>query len=979
MAGMTDNASRSDGWKWILLVLAIPIIAVSLFIIFVFFSDVQDPFAAFSPADKIAGTKNWAILLLAAIAVVLFIIEQFMPEDRRPFARGIRWFFIFLLVILGLFGYFPTSLNTLLNTALNSDYVYGRWFLVVTGAFLAVYPITFLAYRWNVHPRLIKRLENEIKFLGLDEEDYRSQNKKLIDKTFSSWHFWLFIIPIIAVSLVIVLGYLMPEKLPGGEELVKAPMQLVFFSLLGAYVFSVQELVRRYQTNDLRPQVYATILVRIVIAAAITFAAASVIYLAASEVPPSILTATVTPTPTETLTATNGAEATADSPVIEAEKAEATQAAAEAEAALAIVGGTATIAAAEAAVDVAGVEVEATISAVQKSAEIAVAQATATAEANLAAEVEESENGEAGATPAPMPGADDDDDDNEPSEPASGADGWAIVLAFLIGMIPARGTRWMSQRTSSVLGNEQPITRIEPLSNLTGISQWHESRLLEMGIDNVQNLATANILELLLTTRFSAEQIINWIDQAILYTRIGPNKFVTFGEHGINTYSDFKARLNSLPLPAPNSGGPSPAEILSGQLGLANEQVLYTLGDAGSYANYLLIQTYYRNRAIYTEDSAAEGLASLIGEEGPNALTPAERSTRYLDRLRNQEASLTASLQSWPRNAEKRAILAAIRLNIGQVTADDAKMTQAVTDSLEALAQNPALVDARITLGWAYHYLRQYNEAISVCNVAIQWDASRKEPYLIRGLSILEQAVAPATVALSDTLLESAKADFNTALELDNRCAEAYLGQGRALTELNEYLPAIESFKKYLLLGDRENPKFWLNWARALQNAGQYPEARENLDQALAIQPNNAEARYLRAIAHRELGNRDPAIVDLRVALSGVLSPEQQQAARAGLCESLRTRATIRSNIGEWPAALADYKEMLSHCSDSAQQGLDIYIGNAFVHATTLPQDTPEPALAIYEWILRNAPDSLYYGPARIAWEQLAGTTWPEW
>jgi tetratricopeptide (TPR) repeat protein len=780
MGKWLDKILKRDwSWLWLLVVFIIPIIAVVLFVILP--PPAEQPIT--SDTFKPSGKMNWAILLLAGTAAVIYLIEQFMSEKRRPFARGVRWFCIFLLVTLALFSYFPEALNTLFTETLDTEY--RRRFVVVTGAFLAVYPVAYLAYSVNVQPRLEKRLEEDIQLLGLDNKPADAQVKAL----FRPGQFWLFIIPIIVVSLVIVFGYLMPEKLPGGEEMFERPMQLVFFSLLGAYVFSVQELVRRYQTNDLRPHVYATILVRIVIAAVITFAAAAVIDLAGAEA------AAATPTPTVTLTATNGAEAIADSPTVEAEQAEATQAAADAEEVLAIVGGTATIAAAAAAVDVTEAEVEATVSAAQKLGEIALAQATATAEAITAAEVENSENGEPIATPTPTP---DTTNNNETSDPAPGAPDWAIILAFLIGMVPARGTRWLSQRTSSVLGNERPVTPIEPLSNLAGISQWHESRLLEMGIDDVQNLATANILELLLTTRFSAEQIVNWIDQAILYTRIGPEKFVQFRSNGINTYSDYQARLNTLP--EPGSSGPSPAaETLRGQLGLNNAEMLDTLGNFGNYANYPSIRSYYRNRARYTENLAAESLADLMGEEGPDALTPAEQKAHDLEKLRYQETSLKSTLRMWPEDAEEQATLAAIRLNIGLVTADDAKLRQAVTDSLAALDRNPALVEARITLGWAYYRLREYGNAISACNVAIQRDATRKEPYLCRGLSRLDLAVPPAAAALRNTLLNGALADFNHARELDDRYADAYLGRGRTLLELNDYQQAIESFDTYYL------------------------------------------------------------------------------------------------------------------------------------------------------------------------------------
>lgn len=40
-------------------------------------------------------------------------------------------------------------------------------------------------------------------------------------------------------------------------------------------------------------------------------------------------------------------------------------------------------------------------------------------------------------------------------------------------------------------------------------------------IENIPNMATADIVDLMLYTRLSPDQIIDWVDQAILYTHLG--------------------------------------------------------------------------------------------------------------------------------------------------------------------------------------------------------------------------------------------------------------------------------------------------------------------------------------------------------------------------------------------------------------------------------------------------------------------------
>jgi hypothetical protein len=61
-----------------------------------------------------------------------------------------------------------------------------------------------------------------------------------------------------------------------------------------------------------------------------------------------------------------------------------------------------------------------------------------------------------------------------------------------------------------------------PVSDLDGLTVWHEARLEEADIENIPNMANADLVELLLNTRLASEQIIDWADQAILYTQLGP-------------------------------------------------------------------------------------------------------------------------------------------------------------------------------------------------------------------------------------------------------------------------------------------------------------------------------------------------------------------------------------------------------------------------------------------------------------------------
>jgi hypothetical protein len=60
-----------------------------------------------------------------------------------------------------------------------------------------------------------------------------------------------------------------------------------------------------------------------------------------------------------------------------------------------------------------------------------------------------------------------------------------------------------------------------PLSDLDGLNVWYEARLLEEGIEDMQNLATCNLVDVMLNTRIPVERLVDWIDQSILFLHLG--------------------------------------------------------------------------------------------------------------------------------------------------------------------------------------------------------------------------------------------------------------------------------------------------------------------------------------------------------------------------------------------------------------------------------------------------------------------------
>jgi len=104
------------------------------------------------------------------------------------------------------------------------------------------------------------------------------------------------------------------------------------------------------------------------------------------------------------------------------------------------------------------------------------------------------------------------------------------VLGFVIGVFPRVAWQFIQGFTKTIitkfkLGGTTVLPSLEsrlPVSDLDGLTVWHESRLEEQDIENIPNMASAEIVDLMIETRFPPDRIVDWVDQAILYTHLGP-------------------------------------------------------------------------------------------------------------------------------------------------------------------------------------------------------------------------------------------------------------------------------------------------------------------------------------------------------------------------------------------------------------------------------------------------------------------------
>lgn len=107
-----------------------------------------------------------------------------------------------------------------------------------------------------------------------------------------------------------------------------------------------------------------------------------------------------------------------------------------------------------------------------------------------------------------------------PGSTQQGSAGPLYAAAFLIGLFPRLALQVLEKSLVKLIGRVRLLRNPFPLTDLDGLNMWYEARLVEEGIEDAQNLVTADIGELLLTTRVPMGRCVDWIDQASLYLRI---------------------------------------------------------------------------------------------------------------------------------------------------------------------------------------------------------------------------------------------------------------------------------------------------------------------------------------------------------------------------------------------------------------------------------------------------------------------------
>lgn len=119
------------------------------------------------------------------------------------------------------------------------------------------------------------------------------------------------------------------------------------------------------------------------------------------------------------------------------------------------------------------------------------------------------------------------------------SNGWLPAIAFFTGMMPYEVLRWLAVRTPIIKEAMYRNGDSLPLEAIVGISNATRDRLEELLIDDVENLANVNPLEVVVNSPFRPNEIVDWIGQAQLMTQFGQERFGILKDLGIRTSLQF--------------------------------------------------------------------------------------------------------------------------------------------------------------------------------------------------------------------------------------------------------------------------------------------------------------------------------------------------------------------------------------------------------------------------------------------------------
>jgi hypothetical protein len=200
--------------------------------------------------------------------------------------------------------------------------------------------------------------------------------------------------------------------------------------------------------------------------------------------------------------------------------------------------------------------------------------------------------------------------------------GTVFILSFAVGAFPLIIWQLVAnvlKRLPGAFLALPNLTGTQPLSRVDGLSVWHEARLDEEDIENVPNLATADIVELTLNTKIAPNRIIDWIDQSMLLMVLPPAPKegaqtwigTVLRDNGIRTASALVAATQMRQGQAATIVESFPEDIRT--------QVISLAAAVQIYPNYPMIQNWLSTEPCIPPDQEQK---TALGDGAPPGVVP---------------------------------------------------------------------------------------------------------------------------------------------------------------------------------------------------------------------------------------------------------------------------------------------------------------------------------------------------------------------
>ena len=291
--------------------------------------------------------------------------------------------------------------------------------------------------------------------------------------------------------------------------------------------------------------------------------------------------------------------------------------------------------------------------------------------------------------------------------------------------------------------------------------------------------------------------------------------------------------------------------------------------------NYRVTETILQNLQDATKNSPTVKILPL-----KQAISQQEGKEKARELGKNKNADIV--IWGWYGKTQQKAAVS-VNFEILSAAKDYIDVGKQVQGEIRTMAvASLERFEIQVNLAEELKYLTLVTFGVSAY-AAADWDNAINQ--LTVALSVAKPnkaALDPATIyfyrgnAYNDKKeYDRAIADYNQALLLNPKSAEAFNNRGNAYNDKGEYDRAIADFNQALLLNPKDAEAFY-NRGNVYSNKKEYDRAIADFNQALQLNPKYAEAFKYRGTAYGNKKEHDRAIADFNQSLQ--LNPKDAEA-----------------------------------------------------------------------------------------------------